>query len=72
MAYTPIKGYREMNIEELALINSFKNKAEELRAMCEELRDMPGIDQRWLSIGVTDLQKGFMSVVRSIARPSTF
>jgi hypothetical protein len=31
-----------------------------------------GIDQRWLSIGVTDLQKGFMGITRAIARPTTF
>lgn len=27
---------------------------------------------RWLSEGRTDLQKGYMSVVRAIARPTTF
>lgn len=29
-------------------------------------------DGRWLSIGKTDLQKGFMAVIRSIAKPTTF
>ncbi len=32
----------------------------------------PSIDQRWVSIGATDLQRGFMSVIRGIAQPSTF
>lgn len=30
------------------------------------------LDQRWISIGATDLQKGFMSVIRGIAQPTTF
>ena len=30
------------------------------------------IDKRWLAIAKTDLQKGFMSLVRSIAKPETF
>ncbi|MBC4892321.1 hypothetical protein H8L28_26810, partial [Klebsiella pneumoniae] len=29
-------------------------------------------DKRWLAIGKTDLQKGFMAVIRSIAKPTTF
>lgn len=30
------------------------------------------LDQRWVSEGKTDLQKGFMSLVRSIANPTSF
>lgn len=33
---------------------------------------LPLLDQRWISIGSTDLQRGFMSVIRGIAQPSTF
>jgi len=32
----------------------------------------PSLDQRWVSIGATDLQRGFMSVIRAIAQPTTF
>lgn len=32
----------------------------------------PPLDQRWVSIGATDLQKGWMSVIRGIAQPTTF
>lgn len=27
---------------------------------------------RWLAIGQTDLQQGFMALIRAIARPETF
>ena len=30
------------------------------------------LDQRWISIGATDLQRGFMCVIRGIAQPTTF
>ena len=32
----------------------------------------PSLDQRWISIGATDLQRGFMAVVRGIAQPTSF
>lgn len=30
------------------------------------------IDQRWVSLGATDLQTGFMALTRAVAQPSTF
>lgn len=32
----------------------------------------PLLDQRWISIGATDLQRGFMAVIRGIAQPTSF
>jgi hypothetical protein len=32
----------------------------------------PALDQRWISIGATHLQQGFMCVTRGIAQPTTF
>ena len=34
--------------------------------------DLQPLDQRWISIGATDLQRGFMAVIRGIAQPTTF
>lgn len=73
-----ISGYRDLSDEEIALMNEAKELAEQvgelvrkLRVKSEEKRETQ-IDQRWVSIAQTDLQKGFMSLVRSIARPTTF
>ncbi len=33
---------------------------------------IPSLDQRWVSIGATDLQRGFMALIRGIAQPTTF
>jgi hypothetical protein len=67
-----IKGYRDLTEQEIALMNDAKNKAEDIGKLIEVLRETKGIDGRWLSIAQTDLQKGFMALVRSIARPTTF
>ncbi|OZB07106.1 MAG: hypothetical protein B7X61_15790 [Gallionellales bacterium 39-52-133] len=69
---TAIKGYRELNQTEIQAINRIKDLAEDVGFMIEQLEGTVGIDQRWLAIAKTDLQKGFMSFVRSVAQPSTF
>lgn len=32
----------------------------------------PPLEQRWISIGATHLQEGFMALTRGIAQPTTF
>lgn len=66
-----IKGYRELSEEEIALMNQIKEKAAEVGDLYHEL--MQGdADQRWLAIGRTQLQQGFMALTRSIAKPDFF
>lgn len=40
--------------------------------LVQELRSFSECDQRWASIGATDLQKGFMGLIRSITKLTTF
>lgn len=67
-----IKGYRDLSQQEIDLINRLKEYAQEIGDAIEDAQTMEHIDQRWLAIGKTDLQKGFMSLVRAIARPESF
>ena len=73
-----IKGYRDLTQDEIDLMNEAKELAElvgKFIAKVEHTNASTGghaIDLRWLNIGRTDLQKGFMSLVRSVARPETF
>lgn len=73
-----IKGYRELNQDEIDLMNKVKEKAAEVGALCDELEALHAqtgshaVDMRWQAIGKTDLQKGFMALTRSIARPGFF
>lgn len=67
-----IKGYRELNQAEIDQMNEIKQHGVVLGALVEKLRGTPDIDQRWLSIGATDLQKGLMALTRSVAKPDFF
>ena len=67
-----ISGYRELAEHEIALMNQIKKHGEALGDLVEQLRTTTGLDQRWVSIGATDLQKGLMALTRGVAQPTTF
>lgn len=67
-----ITGYRQLTEAEAILMNEGKALAEQCGAYIERLRSNKDIDARWLAVGTTDLQKGFMALIRSIAKPTTF
>jgi len=66
-----IKGYRDLTEGEIALMNEVKELAAQCGDLIEKISKID-VDTRWLAIGKTDLQKGFMAVVRSIAKPESF
>ena len=66
-----IAGYRELSQEEIDLMNRIKGLAGLTGTLVENLRQPP-LDQRWVSIGATDLQQGFMALTRAVAQPATF
>ena len=84
MIQPKVTGYRQLSVAEVALMNEGKALAEQCGAYIAKLRkhhDSIGgtaggtemhLDQRWISIGSTDLQRGFMAVIRGIAQPTTF
>ena len=67
-----IKGYRELSQFEIDLMNEIKSKGAELGELVEKLRTTAGLDQRWISIGATDLQTGLMALTRGVAQPEFF
>ena len=67
-----IKGYRDLSQAEIDAMNAIKTKGEELGELVAQLRATEGLDQRWVSIGQTDLQTGLMALVRAVAQPTTF
>ena len=88
MIQPKVTGYRQLTEAEVALMNEGKALAEQCGAYIAKLRAHPDVtrtqpapaegapavplDQRWISIGATDLQRGFMAVIRGIAQPTTF
>ena len=67
-----ITGYRQLNEAEAALMNEIKARGVELGELVDKLRKTEGIDQRWASVGATDLQTGLMALTRSVAKQTTF
>jgi len=67
-----IKGYRELSQDEIDLMNEIKVKGVELGGLVKRLRTADDLDQRWVSIGATDLQTGLMALTRSVAKPEFF
>lgn len=82
-----ITGYRQLSQAEVALMNEGKALAEACGAYIAKPRTHPDVkrdqapvegdapqplDQRWIAIGSTQLQQGFMAVIRGIAQPTTF
>ena len=56
-------------------MNEVKEHGVKLGELVAKLRDAESrldIDQRWVSIGATDLQTGLMALTRGVARPTFF
>jgi hypothetical protein len=67
-----ITGYQQLNEAEAALMNDIKAHGLALGELVAKLRSTEGVDQRWTSIGATDLQQGLMALTRAVAQPTTF
>ena len=67
-----ITGYRDLTEEEIALMNEIKATAEQVGDLVAKVLTLPDTEKRWVAIGATDLQTGFMALTRAVARPTTF
>jgi hypothetical protein len=67
-----IKGYRDLSEAEIAMMNEAKELAAKVGDLADKLKLTDGLDQRWVAIGRTELQQGFMALIRAIAQPTTF
>lgn len=67
-----ISGYRELNEEEVRLMNTIKAKGAELGVLVDALKETPGLDRRWVAIGETHMQQGLMALTRAVAQPTFF
>lgn len=65
----PVEGYRPQNEDAVQRVNANKRHEEEILRALDAMKTNPSVDQRWLAIGRTHLEEGFMAVNRSIFRP---
>jgi hypothetical protein len=65
----PVAGYRPQSEEAVARVNACKLVEESVLRILDELAERDDVDKRWLSVGRTHLEQGFMAINRSIFRP---
>lgn len=66
----PVAGYKPQSGEALAVVNGNKWLEELLLRRLDVLAADPSIDKRWLAIGRTAIEQGFMAVNRAVFQPA--
>jgi hypothetical protein len=65
----PVAGYRDQSNDAVALVNGNKIIEEQALRILDDLAARDDVDKRWLAIGRTAIEQGFMAVNRSIFKP---
>ena len=65
----PVSGYKPQNTAKVDLVNANKAAEERVLRILDALKSDPEVDQRWLAIGRTSIEQGFMAVNRAIFQP---
>lgn len=65
----PVVGYTMQPSRTIDAVN--KNKCDEERVLrwLDELKSDEAVDQRWLAIGRTQLEKAYMAINRALFKP---
>jgi hypothetical protein len=67
-----IKGYRDLSQDDIDKMNLIKEQGIVLESIIQQLKDVSTYDQTWILDGELTLKKGLMSLVRSVAQPTSF
>lgn len=65
----PVAGYRAQSDENVERVNENKRTEEKILRLLDDLALEASIDKRWLAIGRTHIEEGFMAINRAIFRP---
>lgn len=65
----PVAGYKSQPDEAVEIVNAHKAAEERILRMLDLHRGADGVDQRWLAIGRTHIEEGFMAINRAIFQP---
>jgi hypothetical protein len=68
----PVNGYRAQPDEAVQAVNVLKLAEEQVLRLLDDLGedDCLAVDRRWLAIGRTSIEQGFMAANRAIFKPS--
>jgi hypothetical protein len=64
-----VKGYRPLTDTRVTIVNANKVIEEQVLRILDELAKSEDTDKRWLAIGYTAIEQGFMAVNRSVFKP---
>lgn len=65
----PVSGYRPQSEGAVDLVNANKEIEEQLLRRLDALAVREDVDKRWLQIGRTAFEQGFMAVNRAVFKP---
>lgn len=68
-AALPVHGYKPQSTDNVGKVNHNKLVEEESLRRLDVLKNDPEVDQRWLAIGRTHIEEGFMAVNRAVFKP---
>ena len=64
-----IKGYRDLSQSEIDAMNSVKALEADIAALCMQLGELPGVDERDLALARPHFENACIRAVRAVARP---
>jgi hypothetical protein len=65
----PVAGYRPQTSDKVETVNANKETEEQVLRILDGLAGRPEVDKRWLAIGRTHIETGFMAVNRAVFQP---
>jgi hypothetical protein len=65
----PVQGYRPQSTDKVDLVNINKEIEEHCLRVLDHLATLPDTDKRWLAIGRTHIESGWMAVNRAVFKP---
>lgn len=66
----PVSGYQPQSKEAVGLVNTNKQAEEIVLRILDDLGAREDVDKRWLAIGRSSIEQGFMALNRAVFRPS--
>lgn len=66
----PVQGYKPQSQATVDTVNANKQAEERTLRILDALKADPSVDQRWLAIGRTHIEQGWMAVNRAVFQPA--
>ncbi len=65
----PVSGYAPQPDDRVVVVNTNKAAEEAVLRILDMLAADPQVDKRWLAIGRTQIEQGFMAINRAVFKP---